>query len=349
VWLARDRELGITVAVKVLHKNLHRCEVVLAKFAREAELSARMMSPNIVRVLARGVDAEETPYIAYELLDGEDLSERLDRERTMSIADAETVVVHVARALARAHAVGVIHRDVKPENIFATKDEDARPLYKVLDFGIAELTVNLKERGAEIAGTLEYIAPEVLVDARTPDVRSDLYSLAVVAYRCVTGRVPFPGETLGQVLLAVTKTKPPPPSELCPAATKELDDWFAQALARDPAHRFQNAKAMTEAFHRAAKASRPAAPVDSLPPMRPRMQSFAFDSVEIESVRRSSPNVPAFGGGPQNPKKTTSPRVPLPPTPTPPVDPAPPSVRPRYISVVEIDETTDDDTDARRR
>ena len=290
VWLARDRNLGITVAVKILRDELARSAAAVSKFVREAELTTRMMSPNIVRVLGRGVEADGTTYIAYELLEGEDLADRLDRVFRMSLVDTETIVVHVARALARAHAVGVVHRDIKPENLYATTDTDGRPLFKVLDFGVAELAATLQKSGADIAGTFEYMAPEVILEGRVPDARSDLYSLGVVAYRCLTGRVPYAGETMGEVMLALAKTTPPAVSDLASEGGPDLDDWFAQALARDPELRFANAKAMAEALHRAVKAVRPAMRYDDPPPpnMRGRMQSFVFDAVELEALQYSS-------------------------------------------------------------
>jgi serine/threonine-protein kinase len=259
VWLAEDLALHITVAVKVLRPELSLRKAMLEQFDREAELSARMLSPNIVRVLARGVDADGTPYIVYEALDGEDLGTRLARTPRLDLAETETVVIHVARALSRAHAVGVIHRDIKPENLFVTKDEDGRALVKVLDFGLAELQAKLGATDA-LSGTIELMAPEVMLDGVAPDARSDLYSLAVVAYRCLAGAMPFPGDVIGQVVLALTTTTPRKPSEILGPCATAIDAWFERALARDPARRFESARELAETFHAAAKDARFAAP-----------------------------------------------------------------------------------------
>jgi len=383
VWLARDRELNITIAVKILRAELAVRDASLVKFAREADLSARMLSPNIVRVLGRGVAPDGTTYIAYELLDGEDLADRLDRTSTLPLAETETVVVHVCRALARAHAVGVVHRDIKPENVFATTDAEGRPLYKVLDFGVADLVASLQRSGAEIAGTFEYMAPEVILEGRVPDVRSDLYSLAVVAYRCLTGRVPYPGETMGEVMLAHARTAPPAVSTMCAEGSAVLDAWFEQALAKDPDLRFAQAKGMAEALHRAVKASRPAPPApaprsreEPPPSMRGRLQSFVFDAVELEalqyssvkmdgepppaSVRRPSaathsavppprPSAPSIARPSATPERPAA-SVPAPAPSSPTLPPDLPPMRPRIVSVIEIDATADEaKSDARRR
>ena len=280
VWRAYDSDLEIEVALKLLKNTAADRNTMLAHFAHEAELSARMLSPNVVRVLDRGVDDDGHPYISYELLEGDELGERLNREGRLSLAVCAVVVVQACRALARAHAVGVVHQDIKPENIFLLQDDDGRPLVKLIDFGIAQLrkpTSGVATREA-IGGTLEYMAPEVLLDGNVPDARSDLYALGVVAYECFTGRVPYAGDTLSQVLTAHAKTKPEPPSTL--RAVKDglgaaLDAWFARAIHRDPAQRFQSAKEMAEAFvqvHRPKTAHAPtpaSGPQPAKPPSAP--------------------------------------------------------------------------------
>ncbi len=253
VWRAYDAELEIDVALKLLRTVPTDRATMLVRFAREAELSARMLSPNVVRVLDRGVDADGLPYIAYELLEGDELGERLGRESRLSLALCAAVIVQACRALARAHGVGVVHQDIKPENIFLCTDDDGRPLVKLIDFGIAylgKLTTGMAAKDA-IGGTLEYMAPEVLLDGKPPDARSDLYALGVVAYECFTGRVPYAGDTLSQVLGAHTHSAPPAPSTL--RAVKDglgaaLDAWFARAIHRVPEQRFQSAREMADAF-----------------------------------------------------------------------------------------------------
>jgi eukaryotic-like serine/threonine-protein kinase len=278
VWRAYDGDLEIEVALKLIKKANADRNRMLAHFAREADLSARMLSPNVVRVLDRGVDEKSgMPFISYELLEGDELGERLAREARLSLAMCAAVVVQACRGLARAHAVGVVHQDIKPENIFLCQDGDGRPLVKLIDFGIAQLrkpTSGGTTREA-IGGTLEYMAPEILLEGKTPDARSDLYALGVVAYECFTGRVPYAGDTLGKVLTALAQTTPEAPSSL--RVVKDglgaaLDAWFARAIHRDPAQRFQTGKEMAEAFvqvHRPKVAHPPASTRQPTQPTRP--------------------------------------------------------------------------------
>ncbi len=281
VWRARDQRLDIDVALKLQRGAAagSERERLLARFADEAELSARMLSPNVVRVLDRGVDDDGAPYIAYELLTGDELGVRMGREGRLSLALCAELIVQTSRALARAHSVGVVHMDIKPENIFLCDEATERPLVKVLDFGIARLRG--RESGAsvrrEVAGTLQYMSPEVLLHGRSPDARSDLYSLAVVAYECFTGRLPYQGTTLGEMLLEHTQTRPAPPSSLRSVKSElgvTLDAWFERALHPDPEQRFQSAKEMAEAFvmvHRPQRPSGRPGPVrSSILPSAPR-------------------------------------------------------------------------------
>jgi eukaryotic-like serine/threonine-protein kinase len=279
VWLARDTQRDIDVAVKVLHTSVAARHGAKERFASEADLSERMLSPNIVKVLARGFVDWDVPYVVYEHLEGEDLAARLARGG-LSWSELQSVIVHACRALGRAHAVGVLHRDVKPENIFLTTDTDGRPLAKMLDFGVAELLVNAKADGDRIVGTLAYAAPEVLLAAHPADARADLYSVGAVAYECVTASLPFAGETLGGLLLAHATTIAAPASLKRPGVGPELDAWFARALAPDRAHRFSSAKEMAEALHGALKESlrQPALDPRTLTPSpRHRVSSCDWD------------------------------------------------------------------------
>jgi serine/threonine protein kinase len=192
--------------------------------------------------------------------------------------------VHVCRALERAHAVGAVHCDIKPENIFLCDRED---LVKVLDFGIASITrpatsaQPLTARPGGMSGTLEYMSPEQVLEEKAPDARSDLYALGVVAYRSFTGKTPYAAETLGQLLVALSGTAAAAPSTLRANLPPDLDPWFARALDRDPERRFQSAREMAAAFSEAVAPSswRPI-PTASLWPSEP--------STDRHRVRRDS-------------------------------------------------------------
>jgi serine/threonine-protein kinase len=268
VWVALDQRRGIEVAIKLLRAGPGSRDTLLVLFEREAELSARMLSPHIVRVLDRGVTDHDRPFIVYELLHGEDLGKRMENAGgALPIATCTDIVVQVCRALGRAHSIRVVHCDIKPENIFLCDDAHARTI-KVLDFGIATLapraSLTVPSRppsghganatDAGMWGTFAYMCPEHLLDSRPMSARGDLYALAVVAYRAITGRLPYGADSLGELLLALNDGGAPKPSSLRPALPPSVDDWFEKALLRDPDARFQTAGAMAETFRDAVAA-----------------------------------------------------------------------------------------------
>jgi serine/threonine-protein kinase len=257
VWRARDRARGILVALKVLRWAFNNDAEQRRAFEREAELCARMLSPHIVRTLSYGLDEDGSPFIVYELLEGEPLDARLQRMDRLLIDDTEAIVVHVARALARAHSMNVVHKDIKPANVYMTRDEQGRPLAKVLDFGIAEVMTGPARSEIDLAGTLGYMAPEVLLDGRSADARADLYGLTALAYECLTGRAAFQGSVLE--ILAAMEGPTPSLAPLFPeAAAKPLDAWVSRGLARDLDRRFQSARELATTFHDAVKAAKTA-------------------------------------------------------------------------------------------
>ncbi len=250
VWLARDRRLKVDVALKLLRPEVVQIAGMLERFAQESDVSSRMLSPNVVKVLGGGLTATGTPYIVYEELDGEDLGTKLRRSKRLSLGDMSTVCVHLCRGLARAHRVGVLHNDIKPENVFLTKDTSGNFLAKILDFGVAErIAKRAPSDLSEVVGTLEYIAPEVFLGKRAPSPQSDLYSVGVVAYECCTGRMPRPASTVIELVLAFASGAVEPPSAYRLEVTPQLDAWFERALHDDPDERFESAKAMAEALH----------------------------------------------------------------------------------------------------
>jgi serine/threonine-protein kinase len=283
VWKARDQRRGILVALKVLRWALTDDGEQRRAFAREAELCARMYSPHIVRMLSFGLDAWDAPFIVYELLEGETLDSRLQRDARLLIDDAESVVVQIARALARAHSMDVAHKDIKPANVFLTRDEQGRALAKVLDFGIAEVVSRPDRAEIDLAGTLGYMAPEVLLDGKQADTRADLYSLTALAYECLSGRPAFHGPVLD--ILAAMEAPVPSLAPLFPeAAAKPLDAWVAKGLARDPDRRFQTARELALALHEAVKEAKEALVPASRRASSPMMREIRRPSFEFEAA-----------------------------------------------------------------
>jgi serine/threonine protein kinase len=197
VWIAQHLTLGTRVAVKFVSAELAASHPeIAARFSREAAAAAKITSPHVVRTLDFGATPQGTPYLVMELLEGESLAERLEREQRVPPAEAATIVSHVANALSEAHRLGVVHRDIKPGNIFLTRAGRA-VFAKVLDFGIARdvaATTGAATQTGALLGTPQYMSPEQLMSAKGVDSRADLWALAVTAYEMLVGTPPFVGE-----------------------------------------------------------------------------------------------------------------------------------------------------------
>ena len=252
VWVAQHLTLHIPVAVKFVDPTLGAREEVRSRFAQEAQSAAKINSPHVVRMVDYGTDEYGRPYIAMELLHGEELARRLEREPMMGLRDVSRLLSQAAKGLTKAHQAGITHRDLKPENIFLTEEDDGFSV-KILDFGIAKADSPIggfshRTGTGQIVGTPTYMSPEQALGTGQIDFRSDLYSLAVVAYRCVTGRPPFESSGLGELIVAITSRPPTPPSALRREATPAIDAWFARGMAKSPAERFSSAKELADSF-----------------------------------------------------------------------------------------------------
>jgi serine/threonine protein kinase len=250
VWHATHLGLDIPCAVKFIEGEFSQVAEAQARFEREAKAAAALRSPHVVQILDHGV-FQGTPYIAMELLDGEDLGKRLQAVGRMQPNQLITVITQVCRALTKAHAGGIVHRDLKPDNIFLVRDDD-REIAKVLDFGIAKANANAIEgsgtKTGAMLGTPYYMSPEQAQGTRSVDFRSDLWSLAVIVYQCVTGRLPFESEALGDLLVKIIVNPIPVPSQQASDITPAFDRWWARAASREPSQRFQSAKEFGESL-----------------------------------------------------------------------------------------------------
>jgi eukaryotic-like serine/threonine-protein kinase len=249
VYRAARTDTGDPVAVKVLRKSRVADHVEVKRFFREAELMKTVPSEHVARVFECGRFDEGSPFIAMELLEGHDLSWHLRRAPELPVDQVLELVEHAARALGAVHRAGVVHRDLKPGNLFLV---DALPrAWKLVDFGVAEPSgAPAGGDNDELAGTPQYMAPEQ-VGGQMVDHRADIYSLATIAYRALAGRPPFLGE-LTAVLMAVMSAAPPPVSQFAKNLHPDMDLVFAIALAKDPQQRFPDAPSFGMALRGAA-------------------------------------------------------------------------------------------------
>lgn len=252
VWEAVDTSNGELRAIKFLATELVSSNEAQARFEREVQVVMRINCPFVVKVHDWGLAQGNHPYMVLDRLNGQDLDHKLAKEPFLPLVEVQTIIRQVCGALATAHLAGVVHRDIKPPNIFLAEEGDDRSV-RVLDFGIARIQGDEAQsrkltRPDEILGTLEYISPEQLLGQGNVDGRADLYGLGVVAYRCLTGKVPFPGDSLGEILLSITRDNPDLPSSIRPELPKAVDDWTKKALCQDRKNRFQNAQEMAEAL-----------------------------------------------------------------------------------------------------
>jgi serine/threonine-protein kinase len=249
VWEAEHVVLGSKVAIKFLRCERAESPDVRARFEAEARIAARLASPFTVRVFDYGVGDGGAPYLVMEHFRGRTLADAVAETGPLRPETLAKVIRQVATALARAHAAGVIHRDVKPENIFLAEDELApgEITAKLIDFGVAKETGAAPgsaprnpapmTKAGEMVGTPHFISPEYFGTAK-PDFNLDLWGLAATAYYALVGEAPFDGDSFLSVVRSVCHAPLPVPSRQSPAIPSGFDAWFARACARDPAARF---------------------------------------------------------------------------------------------------------------
>ncbi len=249
VWKAIHTELDSPCAVKFIEGEMANNPEMRERFAREAKAAALLRSPHVVQIIDHGV-WDERPYIAMELLDGEDLGHRLERVGRLTPAACIGILSQVARALMKAHSAGVVHRDLKPDNIYLVHDDD-REVVKILDFGIAKVglgNASSNTRTGSLLGTPFYMSPEQARGAKSVDHRSDLWSLAIIVFECLTGKRPFEAEGLGELLMMIMASPIPLLRSYNPELPVEAEAWWAKATSRDPNDRYQSAREMVDAL-----------------------------------------------------------------------------------------------------
>lgn len=267
VWRAKHLGWKADVAVKLL--AIPDTALARERFEREARLAAGLRSPHVVQVLESGVDeATRTPFLVMELLEGESVAARLARLGKLSPHEVLTITTHVSRALTRAHEAGIIHRDIKPDNIYLTANAD-EPFVKLLDFGVAKpIEYQMIEGRAVTAdgtavGTPWYQSPEQLRGLGTIDHRTDLWSLAVTVCECLTGRIPFEAKDFGALVMLICGEGPLPKPSVLGVVPTGFDEWFARATTREREDRFQSAGELVKALRGVCET----APREPIPPI----------------------------------------------------------------------------------
>ena len=295
VFRARDEKLKRTVAVKVLPPELAYRRDIRARFVREAEMAARLSHPNIVPIHSVG-EADDLVYFVMGYVDGESLSVRIKRRSRLSIEESRRIMRETSDALAAAHQQGVIHRDVKPDNILL---EGTRGRVMVTDFGIAKALSSeggtLTDTGIAI-GTPAFMSPEQAAGERVIDGRSDLYSLGVVAYQMLTGELPFQSPTVPGLLMKQISAAATPVDRLRPDAPRDLALTVMRCLEKDPEDRWPTADALRRALETGSYSPPPARPGTrrANPAVEPRAPSpRETDAARWLEERRSRQSVRA--------------------------------------------------------
>ena len=269
VWLADHTALNTRVVVKFMLVGLDSSVSARARFKKEAEAASQVKSPHVVQTFDYGVTSQGLPFIVMEHLEGRDLAAEIAALGALEPGRVVAIVTQVAKALSKAHAAGLLHRDIKPDNIFLCHTEAEDELFvKLLDFGIAkthapdgEAELDGQTKTGQVIGTPFYMSPEQVTAQKIIDLRSDLWSLGIVAFEALTGKRPFDGPSFGALAVKIATTNPPKPSDENPALPPSVDAWFAQACAREASGRFASARELASRLRAAFEG------VVSLPPI----------------------------------------------------------------------------------
>jgi eukaryotic-like serine/threonine-protein kinase len=323
VYRVRHLAFGEIRAMKVVAAKLCDDEGFLKRFRTEAVVTRRLQHPNAVRVDDLDVTEDGRPFIVMEHVQGKNLREVIREEGAFEVARAAAIGRQVASALAAAHALGITHRDIKPDNILLTVGPDGQAQAKVLDFGIAKVREGSFDVGpgytptetGMVVGTPQYVSPEQAMGKRGDDLdgRSDLYSLGVTLYEMITGRLPFESKTPMEMILHHVQTPPPPPQKVRPdlSLPPAVSALLMRALQKEPGRRFRSAEEMEAALE--ALTVLPATALSPRPgsTARPTLRPAASTAIEVEPILT-----------PARPR--TSPTRVRPPTATPPEEEAAP-------------------------
>jgi eukaryotic-like serine/threonine-protein kinase len=259
VYLADDLLKKEPVAIKILSPLLSQDRTAMARLRREAELGGKLVHPNVCHIIRLGETINGLVYVVMPFVEGELLCDVTNRAQQLPLALTVRYITDIAAGLQVAHELGIVHRDLKPENIMISRSPDGSERAIVMDFGLAkerQMSAEIKKLTATgiVLGTPEFMSPEQL-RGKTLDARTDVYSLGLMAYEMLTGKLPFPGRTQQEIMIARLKSEPTPirtarPDLDFPAAVEKV---MLQSMAREPADRYQSAPEFAAALADAAK------------------------------------------------------------------------------------------------
>jgi len=238
VYLAEDEQTGKPVAVKVLQPPYTEDEVNRERFLDEARTIGRIGHPGIVALLEAGVrEEDDAPYLVMEFLYGESLGDYLHRHKQVPMEDGLPWIRQAAAALSAAHRKGIVHRDIKPDNLFLVGEPDEAYAVKVIDFGLSKVQTRQMTAAGVIVGTPDYMAPEQVL-AEKVDGRTDVYALGLVMYRMFVGRPPYDSHDETSVIAHQVFTPAPPPSRFSPGFDRRLEAVIRTAIRKNPDNRY---------------------------------------------------------------------------------------------------------------
>jgi eukaryotic-like serine/threonine-protein kinase len=246
VVAAHHLHLDERVAIKFLLPEMLDHAESVGRFAREARAAVKIKSEHVARVLDVGTLDTGAPYMVMEYLDGQDLGTWIKQRGPLPIDQAVEFLIQACVAIAEAHGLGIVHRDIKPSNLFCVRGADGRLVIKVLDFGISKMTSfnalgpSIATRTSAIMGSPLYMSPEQMKSAKDADARADIWALGIVLYELLTGRVPFVGETVAEIIVKIATEAPEPLRTFRPHIAEGLETAFRRCTAKDRERRYRN-------------------------------------------------------------------------------------------------------------
>ncbi len=307
VYLARHSVLGHKVALKLLLARHASTAEVVARFVREAKSSATIKNPHVVSVTDFGQTNEGAAFLVMELLEGRDLETVLRDEGAFSPEWALAFAEQILEGLAAAHHAGIVHRDMKPANVFVSKTSDGKPWVKLVDFGISKAPPDPSSqqltRTGSMIGTPSYMPPEQFTGTRDVDHRADLYAATVILYQLLSGRLPYEADTYERLIVKVCSEPPTPLETFVPFMPQPVLALLRKGLAREPGDRFQSAEEFRHAIHQARAALHPGnlgslSPKGPMHPNAPHLDIHTPPHLAVHTPQHLAINTPQHLGMP---------------------------------------------------